>query len=123
MPDELWSGQPQRALARVHIRSRASWWKPANGCTRRESRPYDSLPRSSRRTWTANVVWRLHSAVSSVSGVARRFPERDQGELADIAGNHSKAAPSIWPGPTTAGALLAVGGIFGKRRIRILICL
>src|SRR5712671_6415687 len=121
MPDGSWSGPPRRNLPRVHIRPRASCWKPANGCMRREWRPsYDPLPRPPRWTWTPDVVWRLHPAVSSVSDRARRFPERDEGELADIAGNHSQASRPVWPGPATARALLAVAEVFRPRRIRIL---
>src|SRR6476469_5151505 len=122
MPEELWSGPRRRNWAKVRIPPHVSWWKPASACMRREWRPpYDPLLCAPRRTRFADVVWRFHSSVPAVSGSSRRFPERDEDELADIPGDHHLAACSLRSGPTAAGALLAVAQVFRQGRFRIFI--
>src|SRR6476659_4813619 len=107
MPDESWSAPRLRSWARARIRPRGNWWKLVNGCMLREWRPpYDPLSWPPRRTWVADVVWRFHLAVPAVSGGARRFPERCQGEFADICGDAVPITRPIWSGATAAGALL-----------------
>src|SRR6478609_882912 len=118
------SGPRQPDLPRARTLLRASWWKPESGCMRREWRPpYDPLPRPSRWTRFADVVWRFHSPVSSVSGRARRFSERGQVELADLAGDHGAVARPVRPGPVAASPLLAVGKVFRTGRLRLFVFL
>src|SRR5579871_5030868 len=122
MPAKSWSGPRRRNWARASIQRRGSWWKPPSGYMRREWRqPYDPLPGPPRCSRFADAVWRFCSDVSAVPDCARRFPERDQGEYADIAGDDCHAARAIRAGPTVACALLAVAEIIRAGRLWLLI--
>src|ERR1051325_11625935 len=122
MPEESWSGPRRKKWQKVRIPLRRNCEKPLNGCMEREWKPpYDPLSRSSRRAWPADARWCFHSAFSSVSSCARRFPERCTGELTDIGRDAGATARAIWPGSAAANALLAMDQIFCKGRFRLFI--
>src|SRR6185312_2681242 len=122
MPDELWSGPRRKNWARACIPPRGNWWRPVNGCMRREWRPlYDPLPRPPRRSRFAHAIWRVHPDIPFVPGCARRFSERDEGELADLSGDDRQTARPIWARSTYASALLAVAEVFRPGGLRLFI--
>src|SRR3954471_16308863 len=120
MREKSWNGWRLRGWGRAAIPPPARWLRPASGCMRPAWRQqYDPLHCTPDRTRLGDARRRLHSALYSFAGSARRVPGRPEAQLPDFRGNRGGAARAIRPGPALAGALLEVAAILGPGRVWI----